>query len=281
MGKAVSLIACIWDAAPGASALPGVEYDYSYMSRLLNSPEFSARGFSRATELCNRDATAANLKNAISEAAFLLDPGDMFVFYYSGHGSDVQGNQGDELRDQVFVTWDHPSQRLVDNDLPPLWASFRADVRIFAITDSCHSGTAMRAMPGKTPRDLATRDIVTKPIRPLSLGFKPAADGPSGTRSRGEMPGFKGTMIHFAGCADPEVSQAYSSRCSSFTKNFLDVLPVASNYAQLFESTKQRVQDELRQFGIMQTAQMNTYGAIPEFFASQKPFGCEERWPPI
>ena len=70
--------------------------------------------------------------------------GDLFLLTYSGHGSQVPDKNGDEP-DQLDETWVLYDRQLVDDELYSLWAKFRPGVRIFVLSDSCHSGSAVRA----------------------------------------------------------------------------------------------------------------------------------------
>jgi hypothetical protein len=90
-------------------------------------------------------ATSQAVTAAIGAAAATLQSGDILFITYSGHGSqvvDVTGDETDRL-DETWVLWD---RQLLDDELRALWAQFRAGVRIFLLSDSCHSGTVARAL---------------------------------------------------------------------------------------------------------------------------------------
>ncbi|MGA7241319.1 MAG: caspase family protein [Bryobacteraceae bacterium] len=100
--------------------------------------------------LQNQDATAAAIlgalrKNLIDDAK----PGDVRIFYYSGHGNHVRNlasaEQGGE--DQTIVPADNwrdvPDVR--DKEISRiLWQSARKGVKVTFIADSCHSGSLSR-----------------------------------------------------------------------------------------------------------------------------------------
>lgn len=93
--------------------------------------------------LLDSAATADAVIAAIREAATALQTGDLFFLTYSGHGSQVVDVAGDETDrfDETWVLWD---RQLLDDELRALWGQFRSGVRIFLLSDSCHSGTVAR-----------------------------------------------------------------------------------------------------------------------------------------
>lgn len=117
----------------------------------LAACEFDARdmysiaqrqGF-RPTLILTREATADRVIEAISRAADELESGDILFVSYSGHGGQVPDLNSDET-DELDETWVLYDRQIVDDELYALWARFKQGVRIFVLSDSCHSGTATR-----------------------------------------------------------------------------------------------------------------------------------------
>jgi hypothetical protein len=101
-----------------------------------------AAGFS--TDIVLRDkATRKNVISAIENAATNLRAGDIFLFYYSGHGGQLPDLDGDEDdgKDETLCLYDG---QLLDDELKLLWGKFNEDVRIFMLSDSCHSGSVAK-----------------------------------------------------------------------------------------------------------------------------------------
>ncbi|WP_051675723.1 caspase family protein [Polaromonas glacialis] len=98
-----------------------------------------------ATMLTDAQATASEVTRVIGQAARQLAAGDICLVSYSGHGSQINDVTGDEPdgKDETWVLWD---RQLLDDELNGLWSSFAAGVRIFLLSDSCHSGTVARVM---------------------------------------------------------------------------------------------------------------------------------------
>lgn len=95
----------------------------------------------------------ATKQGILDRLKWLLDgakAGDMLVFHYSGHGSQVRDRNGDELEDQLDeilcphdLDWDDP---LTDDCLADLFKQLPKGVNLTMICDSCHSGTMSKSM---------------------------------------------------------------------------------------------------------------------------------------
>lgn len=118
-----------WDGA-----LTACEFDARDMYRIAQRQGF------RATLMLTREATAERVTEAISRAADELESGDILFLSYSGHGGQVPDLNSDET-DELDETWALYDRELVDDELFALWGRFKRGVRIFMLSDSCHSGT--------------------------------------------------------------------------------------------------------------------------------------------
>lgn len=117
--------------------LRACEYDIRDMSEIV-----SRYGFGVKT-LLTKQATRGNVIQDIKKAAKLLSPDDIFIINYSGHGGQLPDINGDE-EDHKDETWCLYDKQLVDDELFLLLTTFRSDVRIIVISDSCHSGTMIK-----------------------------------------------------------------------------------------------------------------------------------------
>jgi hypothetical protein len=102
-------------------------------------------GFSSTEQLLDGQATAMNVLQKINDAATQLCSGDIFLLTYSGHGSQVPDETGEE-EDGMNETWILYDRQLIDNELYTCWNKFAAGVRIFVTSDSCHSGSMVRML---------------------------------------------------------------------------------------------------------------------------------------
>jgi hypothetical protein len=98
----------------------------------------------KGTLLITKKATRANVLAAIRKAAKALGSGDLFFMSFSGHGGQVPDVSGEEP-DKLDETWCLFDSQLIDDELYYELSRFKAGVRILVLSDSCHSGTVVRA----------------------------------------------------------------------------------------------------------------------------------------
>lgn len=118
-------------------ALPGCEPDANDMAQIAKDQGFTV------TTLLTRAATRDTVVKALADHASRLQPLDLLVVSYSGHGGSVPDQNGDETEgfDQTWCLYDG---QLLDDELYDAWTKFRPGVRILVFSDSCHSGTILR-----------------------------------------------------------------------------------------------------------------------------------------
>ncbi|WP_291013255.1 caspase family protein [Hydrogenophaga sp.] len=98
--------------------------------------------------LLTQQATRSKVLAALRAAARRLVAGDLFFLSYSGHGGQVPDVSGEEP-DKLDETWCLYDGQLIDDELYLLLSRFRSGVRVLVLSDSCHSGTVVRA--GREP----------------------------------------------------------------------------------------------------------------------------------
>jgi hypothetical protein len=97
--------------------------------------------------LLDRAATKAAMVGALSDLVGEAKTGDSLVFTYSGHGSWVPDEDGDEADHRDETLCPHDIDRggyLIDDELAAIFARHPEGARLFFIADSCHSGTVAR-----------------------------------------------------------------------------------------------------------------------------------------
>lgn len=102
--------------------------------------------------LYQKEMTKDNVLGAIAENGNFCQDGDTFVFYYAGHGEQVEDEDGDEEdgKDQCLCTINpetltpeprDASNWLIDDDLvEAITSSVPPEANILVIADCCHSG---------------------------------------------------------------------------------------------------------------------------------------------
>ncbi|MCC7549046.1 MAG: caspase family protein [Burkholderiales bacterium] len=97
--------------------------------------------------LLDDKATKRNIQAALRQMIRASARGDVALFHFSGHGSNVPDKDGDEAdhRDEILcphdLDWRAP---LADDWLRSSFDKLRAGVQLTCVFDCCHSGTATR-----------------------------------------------------------------------------------------------------------------------------------------
>ncbi len=99
--------------------------------------------------LVDGDASKMAIEEALSELVANSTRGDVLYFHFSGHGSNVPDQDGDEVdhRDEILcptdLDWDDP---LRDDWMRDVLDRLAEGVSMTFVTDCCHSGTITRAL---------------------------------------------------------------------------------------------------------------------------------------
>jgi hypothetical protein len=175
------------------------------MATLLQS-----RGFG-VTTLLTKQATRDAVKKAIADVAQVAKPGDIFVYTNSSHGGqlpDLNGDEDDGL-DETICMYDG---ELVDDEIWALLAAFAQGVRVFSLSDSCHSGTMLRLMPsgeavvaqlrGRIPRAMP-QEIAARVYRANQGMYDKILRAPALKAVRDSV---KASVLLISGCMDNQTS---------------------------------------------------------------------------
>lgn len=242
-----------------------------------------ARGFS--TLLLTGDkgeaATSDRVLGEIAKAAEELEPGDLFFLTYAGHGAQVPDQNGDEPDhlDETWVLWD---RMVIDDELNRLLQTFKAGVRVAALSDSCHSQSVLREMylPSSLADDYAKRDLDMQlpdapPARMLTDEQKAADLFLSRHPDIAASPAprsvdLAATVILLSGCQDNQTSSDGANH-GLFTQTLLDVWgdpanpSFTGNYRSLLAAVVARMPPQ-------QTPGFLEMGAADPDFEGQQPF---------
>lgn len=155
MAKRAVLIGINRYQVPGAD-LRGCVNDVKNLQQvLIKYYGFPARGI---TTLTDTKATKKAMQAAIKKLIISGKKGDILFLHYSGHGSNVPDDNGDEAdhRDEILcptnLDWNDP---LRDDWLRATFNKLRAGVSLTVIMDCCHSGTITRTI---TPLDAPIKE---------------------------------------------------------------------------------------------------------------------------
>ena len=113
-------------------------------------------GYDQSILLTNENATVASVKNKIIEFSKIAQKGDLVIITYSGHGAEAPDMNGDEpINIGVDQTWCLYDRQIIDDEFRHLWKKFNGGVNILLILDSCHSGTAYKAIEQYNKKDVS------------------------------------------------------------------------------------------------------------------------------
>ena len=166
-----------------------------------------------AAELARRDftvelmldgqATGEAMRAAMRKLVGGAATGDTVVITYSGHGTWVRDDNGDEPdgRDEALCPWDIAERGpLLDDELYEILSDRARGVRVVMISDSCHSGSVARFAP-------STRGDADKvKFLPPAVFLAPAEAARAARIPRISAGRPRHAALLMSGCADIEFS---------------------------------------------------------------------------
>ncbi len=233
----------------GINNYPGTDSDLAGCVNDSNdwARELAGRRFN-VEKLLDGQATGRAVRSAIRETLARARAGDLVVVQYSGHGSFVPDEDGDEPdgTDECLCPYDVRTKGpITDDELFELYSGRPPGVRVLMISDSCHSGTVARFAPITTPPTTKRKDAPQRKVRFLPpavyLSRREAAKlGVRRSIRRSSPPGRYASLL-LAGCQDTEYSyDAYFEGRPNGAFTFvalraLGSLPAGATYAQWFK----------------------------------------------
>jgi hypothetical protein len=232
-------------------------------------------GYSSSSLFLTSGATREAVKNAIISASNELHTGDMLLLTYSGHGGVVYDTNYDEL-DGVDETWCLYNGQLLDDELRELWSYFDEGVHILVISDSCHSGTVIKAPLDQEQSKLFKQKLLPPSVaKDVYVKNKDFYDEIESSTQIVDDSQIKATVKLFAACQDSQVSYTLTFATNSvFTEKIKEVWDEGrfiGNYKDFFEKVKEKVV-ALDFLPSEQTPNYMTVGVEDLYFDEQKPF---------
>jgi metacaspase-1 len=192
--------------------LQGCTLDAAVMSGMLQD-HFGFPG-DNIRLLMDERATKASIESRLDWLVRDSKPGDVLVFFFAGHGSQVRDRDGDELEDGMDeilcphdLDWDDP---LLDDTLNAYFKRVPQGSNLTVVFDCCHSGSATRSLLAPvTERGEVIGEVAyikNRAIRP-PLDIEHRSRGIAlRTRHLGEVI-IKENHILMAACADHQEAQ--------------------------------------------------------------------------
>lgn len=163
---------------------------------------------------------------------------------------------------------------LIDDELFTLWSQFAAGVRIVVVSDSCHSGTVVRAMyerlmPGDgghtDPYRLLDPVVAQEVFEKMTSCYEPIKWG-----MRGDRVSVSASVILLSGCQDNQLSGDGPGN-GLFTSKLLEVWnngKFSGTYSDFMTAIRKKMP-------FSQTPNLYKTGAANSSFDAQKPFSKE------
>lgn len=205
--------------------------------------------------LRDREASRGQIRQVIQTHLAQAGPDGSALFYFSGHGLQLDGNAGVDIeaddQDEALYVWADAGERssaIVDDELGA-WVGGLATDRVLVVLDACHSGTATRGpegwIYGLAPKGVRYADVA------------PVLDAPT----RPEVPpvsALRHTLL--AAARDQEVAlSGLPGDPSLFTAVLTDALRESEpnlELADLMRGVRRIVQARSRQFRSEHTPQL-------------------------
>lgn len=215
--------------------------------------ELTTRGFQVRT-LLDAEATKAKMVDGFKTIIGGAASGDVVVITYSGHGTYVPDENGDEIDglDEALCPYDLQTSgaALIDDEIHALFSARKSGVRLVLISDSCHSGTVTRAAQpdpdaadAPRPRFMPMGNWMPEARLPRAASGSPIRSVPVGAAT---SPFEKGMLkqagdLLLAGCKEGPNNFSYDARINSrpngaftyYALKALKKLPSDTTYAQL------------------------------------------------
>ena len=134
--RVIALLVGVSDYGGRTSDLPNTDDD---ARQLYNSLRTAGLLHPASVVLTNAEATTKNVRDAFARAAAAAGPNDTFLFFFSGHGDQVDVPVSAAELDGRAETIELRDAAMSDAELAPLFASVHGRLSIVAL-DSCFSG---------------------------------------------------------------------------------------------------------------------------------------------
>ncbi|WP_262714296.1 caspase family protein [Mucilaginibacter rubeus] len=247
------------------AAVAGVQKDLGDIQAILRLPPGDVK------VLKGEDATHEDILAAMERIGGIVKPGDMFIFYYSGHGDtipDINHDERNSKYDQVLVAYD---QFVVDDEIDVIMRKYFTKTINCFMMDCCHSGTTYK-------------------FNSLFLDFKPVKDkenknfqsfAKSVNKQQQELANCtfgkpipeSYSLIYFGATADEDLAIGNEAG-GLLTRSLLYIFNVALSTGQWEQYNYRKLACEVRDLmaGDRQALQYHEIGTGTDQLALRKPF---------
>lgn len=218
--------------------LNGCINDANHMSQYLISQNISKDKIYILTDNTPVKPTKINIINSFKKLLNDATSGEQLVFFYSGHGSQVDNvdkNKDTEPLDDVLLTID--ANYIIDDELNQIiQENLKPNVKLFVLFDCCHSGTML---------DLKYNYPIVKNLPPVIV-------------DNGSTGDTKSQVFYISGCKDDQESMdafINSKSQGAFTWAFLEA--VKNNSIMSWSKLVTSIRDNIVKYQFKQVPQFS------------------------
>jgi hypothetical protein len=210
------------------------------------------------TQLRDGDATADAIRSTLSRLVNGLQDGDRFLFWYSGHGAQLQ--DGCAATDVICpIDFDWTAQHSVTvSDFHAIFKNIPPNAKAFWGSDSCHSGDLNKGLYRFGVPRLFRRDSSMVPAAPVPTSYQRMRDISTALPN----------IVLISGCrsdqtsADADIQGRYNG---AFTYYFLQALREPKGTTMPMNELVPEVQKKLNSACYSQIPQMTPSGVARPF----------------
>jgi hypothetical protein len=223
-------------------------------------------GYTNIDTLLTKNATRENVSKALQKAADIVDSGDVFLLYYSGHGSYLKDEDEEEV-DKQDETWCLYNGQMLDDEIYSYWGKFKKDVKILMISDSCHSGTIYKDLPDNVyniPKSMPWELQEQVYLKHKSF-YKRLID--QKRERNNNLNDIQATVLLLSACQDNQQAMA-GNQNSLFTRTLIELYgdpSLSSNYKTFYQNVNRKISR-------IQTPNYAILGVKNDAFEAQMPF---------
>lgn len=181
--------------------------------------------------LTNQQATRQGILDALGALVEGGEAGDVLVFQFAGHGTQVPDLDGDEddAKDEALCPVDvYDGAFVIDDDIWEVLGGIRPGVNLTVFLDCCHSGSATRAFGfpfgGGPPKQRRRRYMVaTRHLQEAHRAFRANLGTPPAQRVAEGM-----AWVNFSACQPHEVAYEEDGQ-GDFTRHAMKVLQAGAD----------------------------------------------------
>ena len=232
--------------------LRGAPNDIRLMKQIFQKYGFSKKDIK---VLFNSQATMQNISYEFRKWLIKgTKPGDLVVFYFTGHGSQIPDQNGDETdgKDEVLLPYNADPEtgyNIIVDDLLGSWLRQLKGREVVAIIDSCYSGGAIRGIRGNPVSELYQTPAWLPKYVPLNLrkGYIP----PQPEQPLIAKPDIPEDVVFFGASRENQVAYEIKEPnglfYGGFTLALATVLAHEKNptYQDVYKQVTEKVWDEL------------------------------------